>query len=95
MVTDYTCKRKVRPRTGHEGPEGEYMYNSTLYLASTLDGVSGQRRARAVLSSERPGTHFIGGWVGPRTGLDGCGKSRPPPGFDPRTVQFIANRYTD
>jgi len=25
--------------------------------------------------------------VGPRAGLDGCGKSRPPPGFDPRTVQ--------
>jgi hypothetical protein len=23
------------------------------------------------------GTHFIGGWVGPRIGLDGCGKSRP------------------
>jgi len=26
---------------------------------------------------ERPGTHCIGGWVGLRTGLDGCGKSRP------------------
>jgi len=25
---------------------------------------------------ERPGTHCIGGWVGPRAGLDGCGKSR-------------------
>ena len=26
---------------------------------------------------ERPGTHFTGGWVGPRGGLDRCGKSRP------------------
>ena len=26
---------------------------------------------------ERPGTHCTGGWVGPRAGLDGCGKSRP------------------
>jgi len=26
---------------------------------------------------ERPGTHCIGGWVGPRAGLDGCGKTRP------------------
>jgi len=26
---------------------------------------------------ERPGTHYLGGWVGPRVGLDGCGKSRP------------------
>jgi hypothetical protein len=25
---------------------------------------------------EWPGTHCIGGWVGPRAGLDGCGKSR-------------------
>jgi hypothetical protein len=33
--------------------------------------------------------------VGPRVGLDGCGKSRPPPGFDPRTVQPVVSRYTD
>ena len=26
--------------------------------------------------SERPGTHCKGDWVGPRAGLDGCGKSR-------------------
>jgi hypothetical protein len=46
---------------------------------------------------ERPGTHFMGCWVGPRAGLDKCGKSRPlpPPGFDPRTVQPVASRYTD
>ena len=41
-----------------------------------------------------PGTHCTGGWVGPRAGLDRCGKSRPPPGFDPRTVQPVASRYT-
>ena len=46
----------------------------------------------------RLGTHCIGGWVGPRTGLDGCGKISPPPpppGFDPPTVQPVACRYTD
>jgi hypothetical protein len=26
---------------------------------------------------ERPGTHYTGGWVGPRAGLDVCEKSRP------------------
>jgi hypothetical protein len=26
---------------------------------------------------ESPGTHSLGGWVGARAGLDGCGKSRP------------------
>jgi hypothetical protein len=39
---------------------------------------------------ERPGTHCTGGWVGPRAGLDRCGKSRPPAGFVPRTVQPVA-----
>jgi hypothetical protein len=44
---------------------------------------------------ERPGTHCTGGWVGHRVGLDVCEKSHPPPGFDPRTVQPVASRYTD
>jgi hypothetical protein len=29
----------------------------------------------ALPPGKRPGTHCIGGWVGPRTGLDKCGKS--------------------
>ena len=33
--------------------------------------------------------------MGLRAGLDRCGKSRPPPGFDPRTVQPVGSRYTD
>ena len=33
--------------------------------------------------------------MGPRAGLDRFGKSRPPPGFDTRTVQPVASRYTD
>ena len=31
-------KGKVLPRTGHEGPEGEQSYSSTLSLTSELDG---------------------------------------------------------
>jgi len=49
----------------------------------TRRGVSGQQYASAALyPRERPGTHFTGGWVGPRTGLDGR-KISYPPGFDP------------
>ena len=33
--------------------------------------------------------------MGTRASLDGCGKTRPPPGFDPWTVQTVASRYTD
>ena len=48
----------------------------------------GQRHTLATpYPRERPGTHCTGGWVGTRAGLDRCGKSRPPLGFDPRTIQ--------
>jgi hypothetical protein len=59
-------------------------------------GVGGQLHAPASLIRKRPATRCIGSWVGPRAGLDGCGKSRPPPplGFDPQTVQPVPSRYT-
>ena len=37
-------------------------------------GVGGQCHALATLPRERPGTHCIGGWVGPRAGLAWCRK---------------------
>jgi hypothetical protein len=82
-------KRKVHPRTGHEGPEGEQRYSSTLSLTSALCGWVVNATPRPLYARERSGIQCIGDWVGPRTGLDGCGKSRPPPPlrFDPRTAQ--------
>jgi hypothetical protein len=57
--------------------------------------VRGQRHAPVALYPwERPGIHRTEGWVDPRAGMDRCGKSRPPPGFDPRTVQPVGSRYT-
>ena len=50
---------------------------------------------RPLYPRERPGTHCTGRWVGPRAGLDGCGKSRLHRGFDPRTAQPVASRYTN
>ena len=44
---------------------------------------------------EKPGALCMGGGVGTKAGLDGCGISRLLPGFDPRTVQPVASRYTD
>jgi len=64
------------------------MYSSTLSLTSTLDE-SGWSTPR--LGRFTPGTHCISGWMGPRARLDGCGKSRPPWGFNPRTVQPVAS----
>ena len=39
--------------------------------------------------------HCIGGWVGPRAGLDGCENSHAPPGFDPGIVQPVESRCAD
>ena len=59
-------------------------------------GVGGQCHALAMFSpGNRPSTHSTIGWMGPRTGLDGCMKSCPQTGFDPRTVQPVACHYTE
>ena len=50
---------------------------------------------RPLYTRERLGTPSIGGWVGPWAGLDGYRKTRPLPGFDPRTAYPVASRYTD
>jgi len=58
--------------------------------------VGGQRHAPATLPPvKRSCTYCIGSWVGPRAGVNGCVKSRLLPGFDPRTLQPVASRYTD
>ena len=87
----------VHPSTGHEVPEGEYVYSSTLSLTSVrvvgwvISATSGPLYPR-----ERLNAPCIGGWLGPRVGLDEPGKSRlHPPGFDSRTIQPVACRYTD
>jgi hypothetical protein len=57
---------KSCPPTGHRGAWGERRYSSYPLLTSALDG--------GEWSASRQGkdlsTHWIGGWVGPRAGLD-------------------------
>jgi hypothetical protein len=50
----------------------------------------------ALTHGERSGIHFTGGCGG--GGQSRCGRVRkisPPPGFDPRTIEPVASRYTD
>jgi hypothetical protein len=46
-----------------------------------------------------PGTHWIGGWTGPRTGLDDVERGKivsiPDSNSDTSVVQPVAGRYTD
>jgi hypothetical protein len=69
---------KFHPRTGHEGPEGGgYIYSSTLFNLGVRWGWAVNTTPRPLYPRERPGTDCIGGWMGPKAGLDGCEKSRP------------------
>ena len=71
-------KVKFTLEQSHEGPEGEQMYSSPLPSTSALAvGWVVSATPRPLYPRERPGTHCTGGWVRPRAGLDGCGKSRP------------------
>jgi len=51
---------------------GEGMCSSTESLTSALDGGewSASRPGRVTSRERTPGTHWIGGWVRPRTGPD-------------------------
>ena len=71
-VRYWRCKSKgkVYRRTGHECPEGEWSYSSPLSLTSALDEGGCNATPRPLYPRERPGTHCVGGWVGPRAGLD-------------------------
>ena len=63
-------------------------------------GMGGQRHALAALyPRERPSTRCTGGLVGPRAGLDRCGKSRPTgigtPDRPARSLTLYRLRYLD
>jgi len=75
-------KGKRRPITGHESPEVEYRYSSTLSLTSALDAVGVQRHAPTALHPAKtwyPLYRWLGGPTGPV--WTGAEKSRPPTGI--------------
>jgi hypothetical protein len=61
-------------RYRHASTKGERKYNTcSFFFNLTLNEMSGQRHHTTAALSARegtPGTHWIGGWVGLRAGLD-------------------------
>jgi hypothetical protein len=86
----------------HEGVLRKWRYSSTHSLTSALDGGewSASRLGRFTPRERILGTHFIGGWVGPKAVLDAVVKRKIPSPHresNPRSpiVQPVAERYTD
>jgi hypothetical protein len=76
--------------------------SSTHSLTSALDGGewSASRPGRFIPRERAPFTHWIGGWVGLRAGLDAVAKRKIPSPrreLNPRTpiLRSVAQRYTD
>jgi hypothetical protein len=95
-------KGKAVPLHTQGGAGGKRMYSSYSFTTSALDGVSGQRHAPAALYPEErtTGTHWTGGWVGPRAGLETRGLKKSfrlcrGSNLDRPVVQSIDRDYTD
>ena len=57
----YKHKGKLLHKTGHEVPDGEYRYSTTLSLTLALDEVGGKRHTSVAFSPGNPSTCCIGG----------------------------------
>jgi hypothetical protein len=68
-------------------------------LTSALDGGewSASRLCRFTPGERAPGTHWIGGWVGPRFGLDAVEKRKifHCPGIEPGPLYRLSYLYSD
>ena len=93
-----TGNGEVLPITSRDSPDGEQIYICTLPSTSTLDEgwvVSTTPRPLYPPGKTRyPLYSRLGGPQG-RSGLVRKISSLPTRGFDPRTVQPVASRYTD
>ena len=87
----YTGK-KVASFRASAGTEERYRYRSTLSLTSALGGGGGWSTPRPsrFTSGKETQYHCKGRCASPRARLDGYGKSRPLPVFDPPTFQHVA-----
>jgi hypothetical protein len=70
-----------------------------LELGTSAGEWSTSRPGSFTPGERAPGIHWIGGWVGPRAGLDDVEKRKffnlRDSNSDPSVVQPVASRYTD
>jgi hypothetical protein len=72
-----TLVQALRLCTGHTAHRESRGIALLFHDHGTRRGEGSASLPGLPLPLERPGTHCTGGWVGPRAGLDRCGKSCP------------------
>jgi len=82
--------RLCRGRTAHRGSRGIALL---FFDHGTRRGWGVSVTPRPLFTAGKDPTPIVQEAEYPRGSLDRCGKSRSPPGFDPRTVQPVASRY--
>ena len=73
----YCCIVENSTSNGPRRPWGGVEVQLYFFFNLDTSGWMFNATPRPLYPRERPDTHCIVGWVGPRTGLDGCGESRP------------------
>ena len=71
------------------------MYSPTLSLTSALDGAGGHRHCPAALPPGKTRYPLYRRLGGPQDPSGSVRKISSLPGFDPRTVQHVASRFTE
>ena len=90
-IPQILCNSKFHPIAGHEGPERDKKYSSTHSYARCLIRV-GRQRFTSGKETRYPSYKRLGGSRGQ------SGRKRKissPRGFEPRTVEPAASRYSD
>jgi hypothetical protein len=65
MWLNVKFEEKIRPKTGHEYSEGEWIYSSTLSLTSALDGVGWSKPHLGLFTPGKEPVRIVqeAGWV--------------------------------
>jgi hypothetical protein len=96
LTGSWILKGKVYPRTGHEGPDGEQRYSSTLSLTLAQDGGGWSTPCPGCFTPGKQTQYTVYRRLGGP--LDWSGwmrKVSPPLGFSPQTIQPIVSHCTD
>ena len=89
-------KVKFALEQGHQGTEGEKGCSSTLSLTLALDGGGWLRTRTGSFFASKETRYPLRRRLGvPQDRSGRLRKISRPRGFDPRTVQLVASRYTD